>query len=93
MSIQGVEVGKTCRMFGQISDLSSVVKCPSPSGTTAVFQPETNSVRWRPDGGTPAAGVGFLLIAGNTYVFNGDLSKLSFIQEAAGATLNISVFE
>lgn len=93
MSIESVDVGRTCRVFTKIADLSSVVKCPSPTGQVVVFQPETNSVRWRPDGIDPASGTGFLLAAGNTYVFTGDLSKLRFIQEAAGATLNIAVFD
>jgi len=93
MSIQGVEVGKTCRMFGQITSLSSAVKCPSPSGSTVIFQPESQSIRWRPDGIDPTASVGFLLTAGNTYLFTGDLSQLRFIEVAGGASLNIAVFE
>jgi hypothetical protein len=58
-----------------------------------VFQSETNDVRWRPDGKDPATEVGFLLTVGTVFCFTGDLSKLRFIQEAAGATLNIAVFE
>ena len=93
MSILSAEVGKTCRVFTQITDLSSVVSCPSPTGTTVIFQAETNDVRWRPDGTAPTASVGFLLTAGSSACFVGDLSKVKFIQVGAGSTLNVSVFE
>lgn len=93
MSLQTVDAGKTCRVFTQIADLSTVVKCPSPGGSTVIFQPEGNSVRWRPDGVDPTSSVGFLLTAGTSYCFTGDLSKLRFIQVAASATLNVAVFE
>lgn len=93
MSIQSVEVGKTCRVHANIGDLSSVVSCPSSTGTTVIFQPETNGVRWRADGKDPTASDGFLAVVNTVTKFTGDLSKLRFIQDGAGATLQISVFE
>lgn len=93
MSIQSVEVGKTCRSFTKITSLSAVSGCPSASGTTVQFQPEAQSIRWRPDGIDPTASIGFLVTAGTTIVYTGDLTKLRFIQVAGGATLNIAVYE
>lgn len=95
MSIQTVEVGRTCRVFTQISDseLATATGCPSPSGKTVVFQPLGNNIRWRPDGNDPTSSVGFQLVAGNIYSYTGDLRKVRFIREAAGATLNVAVFD
>jgi len=66
---------------------------PIPSGAvSALVQAETAGVRWRDDGGTPVAGAGGgMLIAVNQVVlFTGNLDDLLFIQEAAGATINVS---
>lgn len=93
MTIQGVDIGKTCRVFTKITSLSSAVACPSSTGTTVVFQPESQSIRWRPDGVAPTSTVGFLVTAGTTVCFNGDLSKVQFIEVAGGATLNVAVYE
>lgn len=93
MSILSVEVGKTCRGFTQVTGLSSVKKCPNATGTSVVFQPEGNSIRWRADGVDPTSSIGHLVTAGTTVKFTGDLTKLRFIEVAASATLNVSVFE
>lgn len=93
MSIQGVDVGRTCRVFTKVSSLSSAVACPSPSGAMVMFQPESQSIRWTMDGSTPTASLGFLVTAGTTVCFTGDLSRVKFIEVAGGATLNVAVFE
>ena len=92
MSILGVEVGKTCRGFSTFST-TSAVGCPSPNATTVMFQPEGQNIRWRADGVAPTTTVGFLVVAGTTVCFTGDLSKVQFIGVAGGGTLNISTFE
>jgi len=94
MSIEGVDVGRTCRVFTQIATLSSAVSCPSPTGAMVMFQPESQSIRWTMDGRTtPTASVGMLVTAGTTVCFTGDLTKVQFIEVAGGATLNVAVFE
>ena len=93
MSIESIEVGKTPRVFVRITSLGSAVACPSSSGTTVIFQPEAQSIRWRPDGIAPTAAVGFLVTAGTTVKYTGDLTKVKFIEVAGGGTLNVAVFE
>lgn len=93
MSIEAIEVGKKCRGYTQLTTLSSAVSCPNPTGTTVIFQPEGNSIRWRADGKAPTASVGHLVTAGTTVKFTGELDKLQFIEVASSATLNVSVFE
>ena len=93
MSIEGVEVGKTCRVYSRLTALNAVVKCPSPTGTTVMFQPETQSIRWTMDGSDPTASRGFLVTAGTVVCYTGDLSKVRFIEVGASATLNVAVFE
>ena len=60
--------------------------------TFALITPETNGVRWRDDGVAPTATVGMPLAAGVTLQYDGDLSQVQFIEQTAGAKLNISYY-
>jgi hypothetical protein len=53
---------------------------------------EAAAVRWRDDGGVPTASVGMPLAAGVTLQYDGDISRIRFIQQSAGAKLNISYY-
>jgi hypothetical protein len=65
-----------------------------PAGSTlALVTAETQGVRWRDDGTAPTATVGFPLAAGSQLEYNGDLNRIRFIQQTAGATLHIAFFK
>lgn len=62
-------------------------------GRVALIQALNQNIRWRDDGTDPTANTGQRLAAGQTFFYNGDLRKIKFIQEAAGAELNITTYE
>ena len=57
----------------------------------AIITPETQAVRWRDDA-APSATVGMPLAEGVTLQYDGDLTKIQFIEQVAGAKLNISYY-
>lgn len=61
--------------------------------TVAIIVPEGQGVRWRDDGTAPTATVGMPLAAGATLVYDGDLTRIRFIQQAATATLNVVYYK
>jgi hypothetical protein len=91
-----------CLGYQQITDLSSAVSLTVPtvdpvSGlnakpTIALITPETQGVRWRDDGTNPTGSVGMPLSATVTLQYDGDLQKIRFIEDAAGAILNVSYY-
>ena len=78
--------------YEKVTSLSSAKGLSSiPTGAThALIQAIDQNVRWRDDGTNPDASTGMQLAAGNDiwYVGN-DLSKLSFIEESSGASINV----
>jgi hypothetical protein len=58
----------------------------------AIIVSETQGVRWRDDDVAPSATVGMPLAAGVTLQYDGDLTKIRFIESAASAKLNISYY-
>lgn len=92
----------TCMGYQQITSLSSATNLTvpgrSPMGTTqsprlALLQCESQSVRWRDDGTSPTASVGMILNVGDQpYPYDGDLTKIKFIETAASAKLNVSYY-
>ena len=65
-----------------------------PAGCTqAMVIPETQAVRWRADGTNPTAAVGMPLAVGQALTFTADsLAQLKFIEQVAGAKLNVYYF-
>ena len=57
----------------------------------AIITPETQAVRWRDDA-SPSSSVGMPLAVGVTLQYDGDLTKIQFIEQVAGAKLNISYY-
>jgi hypothetical protein len=57
----------------------------------AIITPELQAVRWRDDA-APSASVGMPLAVGVTLQYDGDLTKIQFIEQVAGAKLNISYY-
>ena len=58
----------------------------------ALITPLTQSVRWRDDGVDPTATSGMPLLAGVTLQYDGDLTRIRFIETAASAELNVSYY-
>ena len=92
MSIQNVGVGRACLGYSRLTSLGSVSTCPFARGKVVEFQPESQSIRYTLDGSTPTSTVGFLVTAGTTVCYEGDLSLVRFIEIGASATLNVHVF-
>ena len=65
----------------------------SSTPTVAIIVPEGQGVRWRDDGTAPTASVGMPLAAGSVLVYDGDLTRIRFIQQAATATINVSYYK
>lgn len=92
----------SCLGYQQITSLSSAsgLTVPTRDPSTglsvtanfALITPETQGVRWRDDGIAPTASVGMPLAAGVTLQYDGDLSKIKFIEQTASAKLNISYY-
>lgn len=72
-----------------VRDINGTASTP----TVAVIVPETQGVRWRDDGVAPSATVGMPLAVGATLIYDGDLTKIRFFQQAATATLNVSYYK
>jgi len=79
--------------FRQITDVSAAVGIYGGNGRVALIQALNANVRWRDDGTNPTDSVGVRLHAGETMFYVGNLRTLKFIQESAGAELNIAVYE
>jgi len=58
----------------------------------AIITPLTATVRWRDDGVDPTAAIGMPLAAGVTLQYDGDLTKIKFIQSGGTAELNITYY-
>lgn len=87
--------------YQQITSLSSAQSLTVPTKdirglagtpTIAIITPLTQSVRWRDDGTAPTASVGMPLSAGSSLVYDGDLTRIKFIEQTASAELNISYY-
>jgi hypothetical protein len=89
----GLKSTTVCLGYQQITSLSSATGLTIPQGTTlALIVPETQNVRWRDDGTNPTASVGMPIFVGASLSYDGDLSRIRFIESTAGATLNISYY-
>jgi hypothetical protein len=91
----------TCFGYQQIETLTSstglTIPLVTPEGLNgkpvfALIIAEGAAVRWRDDGAAPTASVGMPLAVGVPLQYDGDLSKIRFIQQTATAKLNISYY-
>ena len=88
--------------YQQVTSLSASASLTVPSvnpvtgekqlPTMAVIIPESEDVRWRDDGTAPTASVGMPLAVGVALAYDGDLTKIRFIEQAASAKLNVSYY-
>lgn len=91
----------TCLGYQQITSLTSAAALTVPQRdlqglnqkpTFALITPLTAAVRWRDDGVAPTASIGMPLAAGVTLQYDGDLTKIRFIENGGTAELNISYY-
>ena len=87
--------------YQQITSLSAATGLTVPSTdlnglacrpSIALITPETQGVRWRDDDVNPTASVGMPLAAGVTLQYDGDLTKIKFIEQTASAKLNVTYY-
>ena len=87
--------------YQQITSLGSATNLTVPTvdknglsckPSIAVIIAETAAVRWRDDDGTLSTTLGMPLATGVTFIYDGDLNKIQFTQQSAGAILNISYY-
>ena len=77
--------------YQQITSLSSATGLTSvPAGTAyIVVTVETAGIRWRDDGTAPTAAVGMPVAAGASFSYTANFAKIQFIQQTAGAIIDI----
>jgi hypothetical protein len=87
--------------YQQINSLSAVKSLTVPSvdknglacrPSIALITPEAQAVRWRDDDTDPSASVGMPLAVGVTLQYDGDLTKIRFIEQAASAKINVTYY-
>lgn len=80
--------------YQQITSLAAAAALTVPDGAQrARIQPTAQAVRWRDDGTNPTSTVGMQIAAGTETTYDGDLSALRFIEEAASAVLNVAYYD
>ena len=91
----------TCFGYQQITTLTAsvglTIPARAPDGLNAkpVFAlviAEGAPVRWRDDGTAPTGSVGMPLAVGVPLQYDGDLTKIRFIQQAATGIINVSYY-
>ena len=87
--------------YEQITGLSSVKGLNVPTKdlnglacrpSIAIITAETQAVRWRDDDVDPTSSVGMPLASGATLQYDGDLTKIKFIEQTASAKLNVTYY-
>jgi hypothetical protein len=87
--------------YQQITSLSSAASLTVPQTdlnglackpSIAIITAEGQAVRWRDDGVAPTATVGMPLASGGTLQYDGDLTKIQFIEQTASAKINITYY-
>lgn len=87
-----------CLGYEQVTSLSASAALTMPTTPSALkprvalIQAESQAVRWRDDGTAPSASVGMRLNPNTSMLYDGDLNKIRFIEEAASAKLNVSYY-
>jgi hypothetical protein len=87
--------------YQQITSLSSATSLTVPTvdkqglackPSIAIIVAETQAVRWLDDDSTLSSTRGMPLATGVAFVYDGDLTKIKFIEQTAGAVLNVSYY-
>lgn len=95
-NVAGTTQVYTALGYGQIAagGLASATPLPAiPAGVRMVqVCVEAQAVRWRDDGVAPTAAIGMPLASGTCMIYSGPAAALSFIQQVAGAILDVSYY-
>jgi len=79
--------------YQQIAALAAATGLTVPEGATiALIVPEAQAVRWRDDGAAPTASAGQPLAAGAELYYDVNLGAIAFIEQTAGAKLNVTYY-
>lgn len=60
--------------------------------TMAIITPEAQNCRWRDDGTAPTASVGMPIYVGTTFMYDGDLTAIKFINMVSGGKVNVAYY-
>jgi hypothetical protein len=90
----------SCMGYQQITPNTATaltVPAVAPDGskqqpTMIVITPEIQNVRWRDDGTDPTSSVGMPIYVGTSFFYDGDLTKIKFINTVAGGKVNVSYY-
>jgi hypothetical protein len=91
----------SCMGYQQITSLSAAANLTVPTQTAdgskqqptfALIVCEGAPVRWRDDGTAPTSSVGMPLAIGVPLQYDGDLTRIKFIQQSATGIINISYY-
>lgn len=92
--VNTVPYGYTPLGYQQMTNLAAPVPLAPPAGATfAVITVSVAPVRYRDDGQPPTATTGMPVTAGTTFTYSGPLAMLEFVQQTAGAVLDISFYK
>lgn len=88
--------------YQQITSLSAATRLTVPDAgaivganqhpTRCIITATTQAVRWRDDGTDPTATVGYPLPVNTELKYDGNLMKIKFIEQTAGAVLNVAYY-
>ena len=79
--------------YRKLASLSSATGVQIGEGRVALIQAINQNVRYRDDGLDPTASVGMVLFAGQSIWYTGNLRAIRFIEETAGAEVNILAYK
>ncbi len=92
----------SCLGYQQLETLTSAtgLLVPAKDPTTgmnvkanfALIVAEGTDVRWLDNGSNPTASVGMLLKVGVIFQYDGDLSRIKFIETSSSAKVNVSYY-
>lgn len=89
----GLKATTVCLGYQQITSLSAATALTVPTGATAaLIVASTQNIRWRDDGTNPTASVGMPVLVDTYFTYDGDLSRIRFIEQSSGAVLNVSYY-
>lgn len=85
--------------YCQLTSLSAASKLSACSGgipagaTMALISVEGEAIRYRDDAMAPTASVGMPLVPGQAFQYSGTLSKIQFIEQTSGASIDVLFYK
>ena len=79
--------------YQQLTSLGSATGLTPPTGASfVIIAISGQTVRWRDDGTNPTSTVGMPEADGAVFAYTGDMSTITFIEQVAGAIINVSYY-